>query len=85
MRQPLNIVSICALAAALIVPAELWAGDSAAAEDARQKAGDFLAYGATALVLGMIDAYVSAHLYNFDRHFAIAPSGGARITLALRF
>jgi hypothetical protein len=54
-------------------------------KDAQQSGGDYLAYGATALVLGMIDAYVSAHLYNFDRHFALSPSGRGRLTFALRF
>ena len=54
-------------------------------KSAQQKGGDYLAYGATALVLGMLDSYVSAHLYNFDRHFALAPSGSGRITLSFQF
>lgn len=50
---------------------------------AQQKGGDYLAYGATALLLSMLDSYVSAHLYNFDRHFTLTGSGRAQ--LALRF
>lgn len=53
--------------------------------NAQHKAGDYLAYGATALILGMLDSYVSAHLYNFDRHFALAPGGQARLAWTVRF
>lgn len=54
-------------------------------KNAQQKGGDYLAYGATALLLGMLDSYVSAHLHNFDRHFALAPSGRSHLALTYRF
>ena len=54
-------------------------------KDAQQSGGDYLAYGVTALLLGMIDSYVSAHLYNFDRHFSLSPTGRGRLAFALRF
>lgn len=52
---------------------------------ARRKAGDYMTYGATAMVLGMLDAYVSAHLHNFDRHFTLAPSGRGGLALGVKF
>jgi hypothetical protein len=54
-------------------------------KSARRKAGDYMAYGATALLLGMLDSYVSAHLYNFDRHFALAPADGGRLCFSVKF
>ncbi len=52
-------------------------------KSAQHSGGDYLAYGVTALLMGMLDSYVSAHLYNFDRHFAVSESG--RKELALKF
>jgi len=54
-------------------------------KSAQQKAGDYMAYGATALLLGMLDSYISAHLHNFNLHFVIAPSGPAQVALAFRY
>ena len=50
----------------------------------RQKGGDYLAYGLTTLMLSMIDSYVSAHLYRFDRNFRVMTAPGT-VSVALRF
>ena len=49
----------------------------------QQKGGDYLAYGLTTLLLSMIDSYVSAHLYRFDRNFQV--SLDRHIALSIRF
>ena len=50
----------------------------------RQKGGDYLAYGLTTLMLSLIDSYVSAHLYRFDRNFRVMTAPGS-VSVALRF
>ena len=45
--------------------------------------GDYLAYGLTTLLLSMIDSYVSAHLYRFERNFQV--SLDRHIALSIRF
>lgn len=52
-------------------------------KSAGQKGGDYLTYGLTTLLLSMIDSYVSAHLYRFERNFQV--SLGSRIALSIRF
>ena len=52
-------------------------------KNAQQKGGDYLAYGLTTLLLSIIDSYVSAHLYRFERNFQV--SLDRRIELSLRF
>ena len=54
-------------------------------KSAQHSGTDYLAYGATALLMGVLDSYVSAHLYNFDRHFALSSSGRARLALRIGF
>ncbi|MBW7997894.1 MAG: hypothetical protein FVQ81_15255 [Candidatus Glassbacteria bacterium] len=54
-------------------------------KSAQRKAGDYMAYGATALLLGILDSYISAHLYNFDRHFVFGPGGQTRLACTVRF
>ncbi len=49
-----------------------------------QKGGDYLAYGLTTLLLSMIDSYVSAHLYRFDRNFQVQ-AGPGTVQLCYRF
>ncbi|MCE5271379.1 DUF5683 domain-containing protein [bacterium] len=49
-----------------------------------RKAGDYMAYGITTLVLSLVDSYVSAHLYQFDRNF-YACQGSTRLALHLEF
>jgi len=51
----------------------------------QRKAGDFMAYGITTLALGMLDSFVSAHLYRFDRNFQVSTDGRGRLVLACRF
>ncbi|OGF98161.1 MAG: hypothetical protein A2Z86_09340 [Candidatus Glassbacteria bacterium GWA2_58_10] len=50
----------------------------------RQKGGDYLAYGLTTLMLSLVDSYVSAHLYRFDRNFRVMAAPAA-VSVALRF
>jgi len=52
-------------------------------KSAQQKGGDYLAYGLTTLLLSMIDSYVSAHLYRFERNFRV--SLDRHIALSIRF
>jgi len=49
-----------------------------------RKAGDYMAYGITTLVLSLVDSYVSAHLYQFDRNF-YACAGVQSVALRLEF
>jgi hypothetical protein len=49
-----------------------------------RKAGDYMAYGLTTLVLSLVDSYVSAHLYQFDRNF-YACAGMQTVALRLEF
>ncbi len=49
-----------------------------------RKAGDYMAYGITTLVLSLVDSYVSAHLYQFDRNF-YACAGANGLALHLEF
>jgi Family of unknown function (DUF5683) len=49
-----------------------------------QQGGDYLAYGLTTLMLSLIDSYVSAHLYRFDRNFQVQANPG-RVQLCYRF
>ena len=49
-----------------------------------QQGGDYLAYGLTTLLLSLIDSYVSAHLYRFDRNFQVKVNLG-RVQLCCRF
>ena len=51
----------------------------------QRKAGDFLAYGATTLAISLIDSYVSAHLYRFDRNFQVQADIRGRVVIACRF
>ncbi len=53
-------------------------------ERAGLRAGDYLAYGATTLLLSMLDSYVSAHLYEFDRNFSLS-LGERSAGVALKF
>jgi hypothetical protein len=50
----------------------------------RRQGGDYLAYGLTTLLLSLIDSYVSAHLYRFDRNFQVRASPGT-VQLCYRF
>ena len=49
-----------------------------------RQGGDYLAYGLTTLLLSLIDSYVSAHLYRFDRNFQVQASPGT-VQLCYRF
>ena len=54
-------------------------------KSAQHSGGDYLAYGVTALLMGMLDSYVSAHLYNFGRHFAVSESGRGQLAIRICF
>ncbi len=54
-------------------------------KNAQHSGGNYLAYGATVLLMGMLDSYVSAHLYDFDRHFAVSGTGRTRLALQIEF
>jgi len=47
------------------------------------KGGDYVAYGITTLLLSVIDSYISAHLYRFDRNFQVFL--GRTIQVSYRF
>jgi len=46
-----------------------------------QKGGDYLAYGLTALLVSMLDSYVSAHLYRFERNFQVYAGRGIEVSM----
>jgi len=49
-----------------------------------RQGSDYLAYGLTTLLLSLLDSYVSAHLYRFDRNFQVRASPGT-VQLCYRF
>lgn len=49
-----------------------------------QRGGDYLAYGLTTLMLSLLDSYISAHLYRFDRNFKVM-AGPGEVRLCYRF
>ena len=49
-----------------------------------RQGGDYLAYGLATLLLSVIDSYVSAHLYRFDRNFQVQVNPGT-VRLCYRF